>query len=214
MPSLSSMLAHARRSLGGHLGRLGRSFDTLAEQVREAIARSIGRTVAEAVAEAVHVALADPPADPDLLPAPPRYPGRPPPLWDELDRRSWRDDADDLREPDRPRDSDADDERPWDEEDPDVPRPEDDAPPDSQARPWRRAVAAGCRAAAWWLERHPGRWSLVVAVSVGVVAGAAALVSGSPVIGGAGVAAAALGLLALVDAVHSGAALLADALPW
>ncbi len=32
MASLSSLLARARRSLGGHLGRLGRSFDTLAEQ--------------------------------------------------------------------------------------------------------------------------------------------------------------------------------------
>ena len=50
MPSLSSLLARARRPLGGHLGRLARSMETLAGQVREAIARSIGRTVAEAVA--------------------------------------------------------------------------------------------------------------------------------------------------------------------
>jgi hypothetical protein len=50
-----------RPALAGHLARLGRSFDTLAGQVREAIARSIGQTVAEAVSEAVHAALADPP---------------------------------------------------------------------------------------------------------------------------------------------------------
>jgi hypothetical protein len=46
----------------------------------------------------------------------------------------------------------------------------------------------------------------VVAVGVGVLAGAAALVRG------AGVATAALGLLALLDAVHGGAALLGGTL--
>jgi hypothetical protein len=50
-------------------GQLGRSFEALADQVREAIARSVGRTVAKAVAEA---ALADPPADAGLPPRPPR----------------------------------------------------------------------------------------------------------------------------------------------
>jgi hypothetical protein len=54
----------------------------------------------------------------------------------------------------------------------------------------------------------------VVAVGVGVVAGAAALVRGAPLLGGAGVAAAVLGLLALFDAVHGGAALLASAPAW
>ena len=75
-------------------------------------------------------------------------------------------------------------------------------------------MAAGCRAAAWWLELHPGPWSPVVAVGVGLVAGATALARGSAVLGGAGVAAAVLGLLALLDAVHGGAALLGGAPPW
>jgi hypothetical protein len=221
MPSSPSLLRTARRSLAGHLGRLGRSFEALAGQVREAIARSIGHTVAEAVAEAVHAALADSPANPDL---PPPYPGRPPPLWDEADGPAWRDAANHPRAPDRPRDPYAvdgprerdpyapDDDR-WNQEDADAPLPGDDAPAEPRARPWRRAVAAGCRAGAWWLERHPGRWSLVVAVGVGVAAGAAALVSGAPVLGGAGVAAAALGLLALLDAVHGSAALLGGTSP-
>jgi hypothetical protein len=220
MPSWSSLLARARRSLGGHLGRLGRSFEGLAGQVREAIARSLGRTVAEVVAEAVHAALADPPADPDL---PPPYPVRPP-LWDEADGPAWHDAADYPRSPDRPRDPYAvdspgerdpyasDDDR-WNEGDPDAPLPGDDAPAEPRARPWRRAVAAGCRAAAWWLELHPGPWSPVVAVGVGLVAGAAALVRGAPVLG-AGVAAAVLGLLALLDAVHGGAALLGGTPAW
>src|SRR6516165_7616728 len=104
MSSMPALLARARRSLAGHLGRLGRSFDSLAGQVREAIARSIGRTVAEAVAEAVHAALADSPADAGLLPAPSAYPGRPPPVWDEADGPAWRDAAGYPHPPDRPRD--------------------------------------------------------------------------------------------------------------
>jgi hypothetical protein len=54
----------------------------------------------------------------------------------------------------------------------------------------------------------------VVAVGVGLLAGAAALIRGSAVLGGAGVAAAVLGLLALFDAVHGGAALLGGAAAW
>jgi hypothetical protein len=195
-------------------GQLGRSFEALAGQVREAIARSIGRTVAEAVAEAVHAALSGSPADAGLPPRPPSYPGRPPPLWDEADGPAWRDAADYPRPSDRPRDPYAPDDDRWNEEDTDVPLPDGDAPSEPRARPWRQAVAAGCRAAAWWLELHPGPWSPVVAVGVGVLAGAAALVSGSAVLGGAGVAAAVLGLLALLDPVHGGAALLGGASAW
>jgi hypothetical protein len=211
MPSLSSFLSRTCRSLSGHLGRLGHSFETLAGQVREAIARSIGRTVAEAVAEAVHAALAVSPADSDL---PPSYPGRPPPLRDEADGPAWRDAAHYPYAPDRPRDPYDSDDDSWNEGDTDAPLPDGDAPSEPRARPWRRVVAAGCRAAAWWLELHPGPWSPVVAVGVGVLAGAAALVSGSPLLGGAGVAAAVLGLLALLDAVHGGAALLGGTPAW
>jgi hypothetical protein len=211
MPSWSTLLTPLRHSLAGHLGRLGRSFEALAGQVREAIARSIGRTVAETVAEAVQAALAASPADPEL---PPPYPGRPPPLWDEADGPAWRDATDYPRDSDRPRDPYAPDDDPWDQKDPDAPLPDGDAPSQPRACPWRRAVAAGCRAAAWWLELHPGPWSPVVAVGAGVVAGAAALVRGSAVFGGAGVAAAVLGLLALLDAVHGGAALLGGTPAW
>jgi hypothetical protein len=211
MPSWRALLTTARRSLTGHLSRLGRSFDTLAGQVREAIARSIGRTVAEAVAEAVHAALADSPADADV---PPSYPGRPPPVWDQVHGPAWRDAADNPREPDRPRDPyDPDDDR-WNEVDPDVPLPDGDAPSEPRPRPWRRAVAAGCRAAACWLELHSGPWSPLVAVGVGLVAGAAALGRGAAALGGAGVAAAALGLLALLDAVRGGADLLGGTPAW
>ena len=42
MPPLSSLLARARRSLGGHLGRLGRSSDGLAGNHRGAHDRRTG----------------------------------------------------------------------------------------------------------------------------------------------------------------------------
>ena len=42
MPSLSSLLARARRPLGGHLGRLARSMETLAGNHRAANARRTG----------------------------------------------------------------------------------------------------------------------------------------------------------------------------
>jgi hypothetical protein len=91
MPSFPSWLALARRSLADHLGRLRRSFDGLAEPVREAIARAIGRTVADAVTEAVDSALA--PAEGRLDSLPPTrdaYPtSRRSPLWDDASESRW-----------------------------------------------------------------------------------------------------------------------------
>jgi hypothetical protein len=60
MTHFSIALSRARRSLGGHLARLRHSFDSLADQVREATARAVGLTVAEAVSEAIRAALAEP----------------------------------------------------------------------------------------------------------------------------------------------------------
>jgi hypothetical protein len=191
MTRFSVALSRARRSLGNHLLRLRHSFDTLADQVREAIARAIGRTVAEAVSEAVHAAL----DEPAFLAAPSRSCGRPPPLWDDADERSWPDDPGHLYESGRY----ADDE--------DL---EDDEASEATQRPglMHRALAVGCRATAYWLDQHPGRFSLVAAVGVGVAAGVAILIAGPSLAGASGVAASALALLALVDAVRSGTALL------
>jgi hypothetical protein len=67
-------------------------------------------------------------------------------------------------------------------------------------------LAAGCRAAAWWLERHPGRFSLVLAAGVGLAAGVAAFFTGSTLVGVTGAAASALTLLALTDTLRCAAA--------
>jgi hypothetical protein len=204
MTRLSAALSRARRSLGGHLARLRHSFDSLADQVRESIARAIGRTVAEAVSEAIHAAL----AEPAFLPEPSRPSARPPPLWDGPDDRPWLGERDDLYESGRYRDRDADDDCLADDED-----LADDDPSEATPCPSlvRRALAVGCRAAARWIDRHPGRFSLVAAVGVGVIAGVAALVTAPPFVQVSGVAASALSLLALLDAVRSGTALLAAA---
>jgi hypothetical protein len=200
MTRLSASLSRARLSLGVHLVRLRLSFDTLAEQVREAIARAIGRTVAEAVSEAVHAAL----AEPALLPAPFRSSGRPPPLWDGSDDRPWSGERDDLYESGRY----ADDDRLADDSLDDEERHDLQTPPTPRPSLVRRALAVGCRAAAYWLDRHPGRFSLAAAVGVGVIAGVAVLMTAPSFAGASGVAASALGLLALLDAVRSGTALL------
>jgi hypothetical protein len=197
MPSFASWLAPARRSLADHLGRLGRSFDSLAEQVREAVARAIGRTVAEAVSEAVDAALAPAEGQPDCYsPARPSYsPGRPSRLWDDPDGARWDrqpEDYDPYRRPyDDPDDPDpyANDPR---EEPADTPQPR---------RRLGRALAAGLQAAGWWMQR-PGRVSVLAAVGVGLVAGTAALVRGTAA-GPAGLVGAALSLLALDGLVRS-----------
>jgi hypothetical protein len=204
MTRFSSALSRARRSLGNHLLRLRHSFDALAEQVREAIARAIGRTVAEAVSEAVHAVLSERDGMPPLLPAPSRSSNRPQELWDEPDERRWPDDRHDRYEPGRYPEDDglADDE----DLDDDATDPE----PMPRRRLAHRALAVGCRATAYWLDQHPGRFSLVAAVGVGVAAGVAILVGGPSLAGASGVAASAVALLALVDAVRSGAALLSS----
>jgi hypothetical protein len=204
MTHFSIALRRARRSLGVHLARLRHSFDSLADQVREAIARAVGRTVAEAVSEAIHAAL----AEPAFLPAPSRPSARPPPSWDDPDDRSWSGERDDLYESGRYRDR-YDDDRLVDDnnlDDDDVSDPQTSStPPLSLVR---RALAVGCRAAAYWLDRHPGPFSLAAAVGVGVIAGVAVLMTGPSLAGASGVAASALALLALLDAVRSGTAVL------
>ena len=199
MTRFASALSRARRSLGNHLARLRHSFDALAEQVREAIARAIGRTVAEAVSEAVHAVLSESDGMPALLPAPSRSSNRPQASWDEPDERRWPDDRQDLYESDRYAEDDG-----LTDEDPDDELPE----PTPRPNPVRRALAVGCRAAAYWLDRHHDRFSLAAAIGVGVIAGVAVLITGPSLASASGVAASAFGLLALVDAIRSGTALL------
>jgi hypothetical protein len=212
MTSLRSVFAGARRSLRGHLGRLRQSFESLAEQVREAIARAIGRTVADAVSEAVDTALTPAERRPDASsPARPTFSSRrPAPLWEDPGESRW---GRREGEPDPFRRScaeDPDDRDPYADESGE--EPVDGPVP--RVEPCRgrlgRALAAGLQAAGWMLQRHPGGLSVLAAVGLGLVAGAAALVRDTPG-GPAGLVGAALGLLALDGLVRSGSNLTAQA---
>jgi hypothetical protein len=91
---------------------------------------------------------------------------------------------------------------------------DDDAEPEDRsslrdeprALRWRRAMAAGLQAAAWWLRRRPGSVSLWAALAVGSVAGLAVLVG--HVSGIASLLMSALGLAYLFDLVRSASSLL------
>jgi hypothetical protein len=209
MTSLRSVFAAARRSLGSHLCRLRGSFDALTEQVREAVARAIGRTVADAVSEAVDAALA-PAVDRHNALQPTFSSRRPAPLWEDPGESRW---GRREEEPDRFRRScaeDPDDRDPYPDESGE--EPVDGPVPREEPQRGRlgRALAAGLQAAGWWLQRHPGRLSVLAAVGLGLVAGTAALVRDTPA-GPAGLVGAALGLLALDGLVRSGANLTAQA---
>jgi hypothetical protein len=203
------VLYAARRSLAGHLRRLRGSFDTLAEQVREAVARAIGRTVAEAVSEAVDAALTPAHDRPDSF-RPARTSNssrRPTPLWHDSDESRWGRQDEDHDPYRRPYGDDLDDREPYADD-------RDDEPPKT-AQPRRgrlgRALAAGLQAAGWWLQRHPGRLSVLAAAGLGLVAGTAALVRDTAA-GTTGLVAAALSLLALDGLVRSGSDVVAQAI--
>jgi hypothetical protein len=201
MLSFASWLAPARRSLADHLGRLRRSFDGLAEQVREAVARAIGRTVADAVTEAVDSALAPAEGRSDgFSPARQAYPSRhPSPLWDDPNGARWHREQQEYDPYPRSYADDYDDRDPY----ADDPGEEPAETPEPRRRRLGRALAAGLQAAGWWLQRHPGRVSALAAVGVGLVAGTAALLRDTAA-GPAGLVGAALSLLALDGLVRAG----------
>jgi hypothetical protein len=203
MSSLPSVLYAARRSLAGHLRRLRGSFDTLAEQVREAVARAVGRTVADAVGEAVDAALTPAHDRPDRTTYSSR---RPTPLWDDVDQSRTRRQDEDHDPYRRPYGDDLDDREPYADDG------DDELPERTQPRRGRfgRALAMGLQAAGWWLQHHRGRLSVLAAAGMGLVAGTAALVRDTAA-GPAGLVAAALGLLALDGLVRSGSDLMARA---
>jgi hypothetical protein len=204
MPSLTPSLRKVGRLVAGQLGRLHATLERLSQEIRAAIARAIGQATGETVREALGVILDGPTGRPTYDRLDDRDDG-----WGQTRRPSWpatrtydsysRDpyerDPDDGFDEDRRR-QDADD-----EDDP----PADQSIDAPRRRNWSRAVATGCQAAAWWLRRHQGPFSLVAAAGIGIAAGFAMFVSGPLVSGASAVAASALGLLALADAARSAA---------
>jgi hypothetical protein len=207
MPSVSSVLVPLRRPLAIPLDRLGRTLDSLAQEVREAIARAIGQAVAEVVREVVRALMEDPPLRPETVDRSSDLRVQRTSPWQDPEAAYWArqggydpEEEDDLLYPD------AADER-WST----VPNRESfetrtpESPPSLQNNRWRQAVKAGCLAAAWWLRRPPGRFSLWTALGVGLAAGLAALVGGPLAAGAVDAAGSGLVLLGLADVVRCNA---------
>ncbi len=198
MSSFASILVPLRRPLAAPLDRLGRTLDSLNREVREAVARAIGQAVSEVVREAVHAVLEEPGWPRDLS-------VRPPPAWEEPDQAYWAGDPhapeepDDLLYPDT-----ADEERFARQTEESFHSPPAQRPAGPRNDRWSRALKAGFLAGAWWLRRPPGRFSVLSALGVSLLAGLAALVGGPLAAAVAGAAGSGLLLLALADAVRYG----------
>jgi hypothetical protein len=204
--SLSDWAASLRKRLAPHVTQLRRSLTSLGERVRQSLASTVGRTVADAVTEAVEAALASPVERGSYYP-PVRSspaPSRERDWWGDPGGSSWGQHRgyDDYGRPY------ADDHYDRDSYDEDADRERSETHDKPCQGRLTRSLAAGCRAAAWWLERHPGRFSLLLAAGIGLAAGVAAFFSGSTFIGVTGAAASALTLLALTDTLRCAAAAL------
>jgi hypothetical protein len=199
--SFSDWATSLRSRLAPHVTQLRHSLASLGDRMRQSLASTVGRTVADVVTEAVEIALASPVEQgshyPPVRSSP--TPSRERDWWGDPGGSSWE--------------RHGDYGRPYTDDDPyDRDRYDDgdqepvETPKEPRQGRLTRSLAAGCRAAAWWLERHPGRFSLVLAAGVGVAAGVAAFFTGSTLVGVTGAAASALTLLALTDTLRCGAA--------
>jgi hypothetical protein len=183
--------------LSAQARRLRANLEDLARQVREAVARTVSQSVAEATRDALQLVLEGPTDESGAWPSSYENYSR---SWDDVHDRPGRwssgSPARDYGSPD------ADDG--WrDEYDRDGSSNVEDVAEKRRPRRWSRALTVGCQAAAWWLRRHPGRFSSVVATGIGVAAGVVALLA-IPVLASAGTAASAvLSVLALTDAARS-----------
>jgi hypothetical protein len=201
MSSPPAWLSRARHILTVHLSRLGDTLLGLTERVRGSVAQAVSQAVAGAVREAVGVVLAQARAGP----APPRHApplhAPPPGLCHGYGRPDPEEDGnqDGLLLEDWSREESED----WRDEEEDDEGPPTPAPSRSPRRArLHSALAVGCQAAAWWLRRAQGTCSTLAALGVGAVC------TGATYFLGAGLALPVLGVVALVDAVQSSAALL------
>jgi hypothetical protein len=198
MSSITVLARAASRLFSTQARRLRANLERLASQVREAVAQTVSQAIAAAAHEALQIVLEGPPPEPKPWR---RYGDDHDPAWEP----EWEDPR--SKSSRRPRTlyesliEDNELEHPMDPED----QPVSEEAPASEPRRWSRALTVGCQAAAWWLRRHPGRFSGLTATGIGVTAGLVALLA-SPVLASAGsVAATALGVLALADAARSAA---------
>src|SRR5262249_14746825 len=100
MPSISSFLVPARRSLVAPVGRLCHTLDRLSREVREAVTRAISQAVAEAVRDMLHCMREEPRLRSDVHTWSAGLPARSPPAWERSREDSWYENAYDELEDD------------------------------------------------------------------------------------------------------------------
>src|SRR5262249_30043385 len=161
----------------------------------------ISKTAAEAVRDAVLFNLTAADTQTSMSPSYPMAPSSrsSPGLFSDPRQPSWSGASMERDYPDH-----FDDER-WRHEEPHDSRDQEEEREAPPQEPWRQSVALGLQAASWWLGRHPGRLSLVIALGVGVATGVVSLLSGTLGTGLLGVVDGALRLLNVADAVCAGA---------
>jgi hypothetical protein len=206
MTTLPAIAAAAGPRLARHLDRLHDTLEHLGERLREAVVEAVGRAVADAVRAEVQNLLDVSPGPPPRPSYQPSLPSRQPTgLWGSSAASTW----------------------PYEREEPDYSagmplhhyqdelleeddyRPAPAQPPKPRSQQWGVALAAGLKAAGWWLGRRPSKNSVMTAIGVGLATGIAALV-GSPLAAAVvGVAASGLALLSVADTARSGAAAVA-----
>jgi hypothetical protein len=157
MTPLPVIAATAAGRLGRHLDRLHDTLEGLGERLREVVGEAVGRAVADAVREAVETLLDTPPESTTR----PSYHSPPPGrqstgLWGGSASSSWPYEREEYgHAADTPRQP-YDDELLSGEEEDSYPADPGDQPPRSRPRRWGVALAAGPKAAAWWLGRRSG----------------------------------------------------------
>jgi hypothetical protein len=176
-------------TLAARLDQLGLSLGELSLQLREGVARLIGESVAGAVRQAVRAVLGDNPSAYSYS-RPQAEPYRPTTPWHYSHATpSWARD---------PEDEDLED------EDLDHYRRTPGAGPAHPGR-WGPALAVGVQAASLWLRRRPSQRPLLAALSVGLVASVAALISAPLAAAALGLAGAAVGLVSAANAARASA---------
>jgi hypothetical protein len=183
MRNLRSLIDPGGRSLIYHLDRLRQTLDALTARLRAAVAEAVSQAAAGVVRDTIQGMLADP-----SVREKPRY------RDDYGPRRNSWDDYDGpgpyRYDPERPYRHDPD--RPYgyretryDEGEDDVydspsPRRSPTNPESRSLSPtrWSQALAAGLRAAAWWLQDRTGLTACLVALGIGSAASFAFLFGG------------------------------------
>ncbi|HVS38480.1 MAG TPA: hypothetical protein VMS17_23175 [Gemmataceae bacterium] len=206
MSRFKSWAARTARSLSAHLDRLRDTLERLHGRLREAVAEAVGGSVASTAQDAVREALVHPAVAPVENSRSFRRPSRP---WDEPNYHDpWAARDEDYysayrqehRYDEEPNPYEADDQA-------DEPSSSKQAQASrSRSSRWGLALAAGCQATAWWLQRQKGRFAALAALGVGLTSAVAAYVAGPVLAAGAGLAGSALALAALSDAARAGAA--------